>query len=392
MHAPDISRTCVRARPLGSIRTVASRRATVVVLIAASWSLAACGASATSSTTSPVATSSSAAPATPVPASFAPTTVTLVTHDSFALTKSLLTDFTAKTGITIKLISQGDAGEVVNKAALTAGNPEGDVLFGVDNTLLSRALTADVFDPYVSPNAATVPAALSVATQNAVTPVDYGDVCINLDDAWFAKNKIAKPATLDDLAQPAYKDLLVVENAATSSPGLAFLLATVARYGEDGYSNYWKALRANGIKVVNGWTEAYEDTFSAGGKGNRPIVVSYASSPPAEIVYASDPKPTKPSTSVMTDGCFRQVEYAGVLRGTTNPLAARAVVDWLLSPAVQADVPLSMFVDPAVPGTPLPKVFTDFAAVPAAPLTLDPAVIDAKRSTWIETWDQVTLR
>jgi len=392
MHAPDISRTCVRARPLGSIRTVASRRATVVVLIAASWSLAACGASATSSTTSPVATSSSAAPATPVPASFAPTTVTLVTHDSFALTKSLLTDFTAKTGITIKLISQGEAGEVVNKAALTAGNPEGDVLFGVDNTLLSRALTADVFDPYVSPNAATVPAALSVATQNAVTPVDYGDVCINLDDAWFAKNKIAKPATLDDLAQPAYKDLLVVENAATSSPGLAFLLATVARYGEDGYSNYWKALRANGIKVVNGWTEAYEDTFSAGGKGNRPIVVSYASSPPAEIVYASDPKPTKPSTSVMTDGCFRQVEYAGVLRGTTNPLAARAVVDWLLSPAVQADVPLSMFVDPAVPGTPLPKVFTDFAAVPAAPLTLDPAVIDAKRSTWIETWDQVTLR
>jgi thiamine transport system substrate-binding protein len=392
MHAPDSSRTYVRARGLGSTGTVASRRAAVVVLIATSWSIAACGASATSSTTSPSAASSSAAPATPVPSSFAPTTITLVTHDSFALTKSVLTDFTAKTGITIKLISQGDAGEVVNKAALTAGNPEGDVLFGVDNTLLSRALTADVFDPYVSPNAATVPAALSLATHNTVTPVDYGDVCINLDDAWFAKNKLAKPATLDDLAQPVYKDLLVVENAATSSPGLAFLLATVARYGEDGFSDYWRALRANGIKVVNGWTEAYEDTFSAGGKGNRPIVVSYASSPPAEIVYASDPKPTKPSTSVMTDGCFRQVEYAGVLRGTTNPLAARAVVDWLLSPAVQADVPLSMFVDPAVPGTPLPKVFTDFAAVPVAPLTLDPDVIDAKRSTWIETWDQVTLR
>ena len=396
MHAPDISRTYGSTWWLGSATSVASRRVAVAVLIATSGALAACGSSASSTTSvgssGTFASSSPVAPATPVPASFAPTTVTLVTHDSFALTKSLLTDFTAKTGITIRLISQGDAGEVVNKAALTAGNPEGDVLFGVDNTLLSRALTADVFDPYVSPNAATVPAALSAATQNAVTPVDYGDVCINLDDAWFTKNKLAKPATLDDLAQPAYKDLLVVENAATSSPGLAFLLATVARYGEDGYTDYWKALRANGIKVVNGWTEAYEDTFSAGGKGNRPIVVSYASSPPAEIVYASDPKPTKPSTSVMTDGCFRQVEYAGVLRGTTNPLAARAVVDWLLSPAVQADVPLSMFVDPAVPGTPLPKVFTDFAAVPVAPLTLDPAVIDAKRSTWIETWDQVTLR
>jgi thiamine transport system substrate-binding protein len=362
------------------------------VLVAMSLLLAACGSSATTATSTTAGTSSASQPATPVPTTFAPTTVTLITHDSFALTQTLLTDFTATSGITIRLVSQGDAGEVVNKAALTAGNPEGDVLFGVDNTLLSRALAAGVFDPYVSPNAATVPASLTLATQDVVTPVDYGDVCINLDDAWFTKNRLAKPTTLADLAKPEYRDLLVVENAATSSPGLAFLLATIARYGEDGYLDYWKALRANGVTVVNGWTEAYEDTFSAGGKGDRPIVVSYASSPPAEIVYASDPKPSKPSTSVMTDGCFRQVEYAGVLRGTTNPLAARAVVDWLLSPAVQADVPLSMFVDPAVPGTPLPDVFTRFAAVPPAPLTLDPAVIDAKRSSWIDMWDQVTLR
>ena len=357
------------------------------MLVAAAALLSACASATGSSSDSAAAPQPST-----VPSSFAPTTVTLITHDSFALTKSLLTDFTARTGITIALVSTGDAGEVVNKAALTAGNPEGDVLFGVDNTLLSRALEAGVFDPYVSPTAASVPSALKVATDDAVTPVDYGDVCINLDDAWFAQHSLAKPTTLDDLTKPEYKNLLVVENAATSSPGLAFLLATVARYGEDGYEGYWSGLRANGVKVVNGWTEAYEDTFSAGGKGDRPIVVSYASSPPAEIVYAADPKPTKPSTSVMTDGCFRQVEYAGVLKGTKNPLAARAVVDFLLSPAVQADVPLSMFVDPAVPGTPLPKVFTDFAAVPTDPLTLDPALIDKNRSTWIDTWDQVTLR
>jgi len=369
---------------------VTSHRGLVAVLIAAAAALAACGSSAGGSTgTGP----SSAAPATPVPSSFAPTTVTLLTHDSFALTKTLLTDFTARTGITVKVVNDGDAGELVNKAALTAGNPEGDVLYGVDNTLLSRALEAGVFDPYVSPAAASVPAALKVATADAVTPVDYGDVCVNLDDTWFAKHKVAPPATLADLTEPVYRDLLVVENAATSSPGLAFLLATIARYGEDGYQGYWQQLRSNGVKVVNGWTEAYEDTFSGGGgKGTRPIVVSYASSPPAEIVYAAEPKPTTPSTSVMTDGCFRQVEYAGVLKGTANPLAARAVVDFLLSPAVQGDVPLSMFVDPAVPGTPLPKVFTDFAAVPADPLTLDPALIDKNRRAWIDAWDQVTLR
>ena len=355
-------------------------------LVASSLVLAACGSSGSG------AASSTASTPSPVPSSFAPVTVTLLAHDSFAVTKTLLDDFEKRSGITVKVVMDGDAGQLVNKAALTAGNPEGDVLFGVDNTLLSRALAAGVFDPYVSPNAATVPTSLKAATNDAVTPVDYGDVCVNLDDTWFAKHGVAEPTTLADLVMPAYKDLLVVENAETSSPGLAFLLATIARYGDSGWQTYWQQLRANGVKVVNGWTEAYEDTFSAGGKGDRPIVVSYASSPPAEIVYAADPKPTKPSTSVMTDGCFRQVEYAGVLKGTKNPLAARAVVDFLLSPAVQADVPLSMFVDPAVPGTPLPKVFTDFAAVPTDPLTLDPALIDKNRSTWIDTWDQVTLR
>jgi len=327
-----------------------------------------------------------------VPSTFAPTTVTLLTHDSFALTESLLADFAARTGITVEIVTGGDAGELVNEAALTAGNPEGDVLFGVDSTLLSRALEAGVFDAYESPAAAQVPDALKAATQGAVTPVDYGDVCINVDDAWFADRGIPVPRTLDDLADPAYRDLLVVQNPATSSPGLAFLLATIATYGEDGWTGYWEKLRANGVKVVNGWTEAYEGEYTVMGKGDRPLVVSYASSPPAEIVYASDPKPEKPFSSVLESSCFRQVEYAGVLAGTEQPEAARAVVDWLLSPQVQADVPLSMFVFPAVQGTPLPQVFSDFAATPANPLTLDPADIDANRSDWVETWDQVTLR
>ena len=174
-----------------------------------------------------------------MPSSFAPTTVTLVTHDSFALSEDLLTEFTARSGITVKVVAGGDAGEVVNKAALTAGNPEGDVLFGVDNTLLSRAVTAGVFDPYVSPAAADVAPELRASTDDVVTPVDYGDVCVNVDDAWFAAKGLTPPATLADLALPAYRDLLVVENAATSSPGLAFLLATIARYGEDGYLDYW---------------------------------------------------------------------------------------------------------------------------------------------------------
>ena len=327
------------------------------------------------------------------PASFAPTTITLLAHDSFAVSKQVLAAFEARTGITVKVVTGGDAGEVVNKAVLTAGDPEGDVLFGVDNTLLSRAVDAGIFAPYRSAELAQVrPDLRALVTGDAVTPVDYGDVCVNIDDRWFASKGIAPPTTIADLTDPRYKNLLVVENPATSSPGLAFLLATVARYGTGGWTGYWDKLKANGVKVDDGWTQAYEGDFSDGGKnGSRPLVVSYASSPPAEIVYATDPKPTHPSSSVMTDGCFRQVEFVGVLKGTKHEQAARAFVDFMLSQPFQRDEPLSMFVFPSVVGTPLPAVFTKWAATPADPLSLPPAEITANRETWVDDWTQAVL-
>ena len=371
------------------MRRLVSRRSAVVgVVVPLGLALAACSGA---SNPGPGGATSADPQLTAAPRdSFAPTTITLLAHDSFAVSKQVLAAFTARTGITVKVVTDGDAGLVVNKAVLTAGNPEGDVLFGVDNTLLSRAVDAGTFAPYRSAALATVrPELTALVEGNAVTPIDYGDVCVNLDDRYFAAHGLTPPTTLADLTDPKYRDLMVVENPATSSPGLAFLLATVARYGESGWLGYWDKLKANGVTVVNGWTEAYEGEFSAGGKGGkRPIVVSYASSPPAEIVYATDPKPTKPSTSVLTDGCFRQVEFAGVLRGTDKQEAARAFIDFLLSQPFQRDEPLSMFVDPAVVGTPLPEVFVKFAPVPPNPLTLSPADITANRERWIDAWSQ----
>lgn len=364
-------------------------RAAAVPVVAAALALSACTSSSGPATSGEPA-DLTAAP----PASFAPTTVRLLTHDSFAVSPEVLADLTARTGITVQVVTAGDAGELVNRAVLSAGNPEGDVLFGLDTTLLSRAVDAGVFAPY-RPAAldAVRPELREVDTDDAVVPVDYGDVCVNRDDRWFAAHGLTPPQTLEDLADPRYRDLLVVENPATSSPGLAFLLTTVARYGEDGWTDYWQRLRANGVRVVNGWTEAYTGEFSGGGgRGSRPLVVSYASSPPAEIVYAADPKPAAPSTSVLTDGCYRQVEFAGVLRGTDRPEPARAVVDWLLSEAFQADVALSMFVFPARADTPLPEVFTRFAAVPAQPLSVPPAEIAANRERWVEAWTEAVLR
>jgi thiamine transport system substrate-binding protein len=320
-------------------------------------------------------------------------TLRLVAYDSFLLSDATLQQFTADTGIKVETVIGGDAGEVVNRAVLTKGEPEGDVLWGVDNTLLSRAVDEGIFVPYESPQLTNVdPAFTALVPGHEATPVDYGDVCVNYDKAWFEDEGIEPPTDLESLADPQYKDLLVVENPATSSPGLAFLLATIAHFGPEGWQGYWEDLRANGVEVVNGWTEAYSTQFSgSSGKGPKPLVVSYASSPPAEIVFATDPKPTEPPTGVVTDGCFRQVEFAGILEGTGHEEEARQLVDYMLSDTWQADIPLNMFVYPVRQGVALPEVFS-LSSVPDAPLSVPPEEIGTNREAWIKAWTDTVLR
>jgi len=331
--------------------------------------------------------------ADPAPVLTGPSTVRLITHDSFAVSETLIADLLAQTGITLEIVTGGDSGQVVASAILSAGAPTGDVLFGIDNSMIAKAIDANVFESFVSPNLGNIlPTLRDDTAEDKVTPIDYGDVCINMDEAWFAQNGIELPRRLDDLRKIEYKDLLVVQDPGTSSPGQAFMLATISRYG-DGWEDYWAALRDNGVKVAGSWSEAYEGSYTAGGgNGDRPLVVSYATSPPAEIVYAGNPKPTKPYSVVMTDGCYRQVEYAGVFSGTTNPAGAQTVINWLLSPAVQADIPLTMFVFPALAGVIPPKVFVEFAAPVKEPLQIPSREVAEKQAQWLDEWGQVMGR
>ena len=321
-----------------------------------------------------------------------PESLTLVAYDSFTPSEGIFDEFTKETGIKVEVVTGGDAGELVAKAVLTAGKPEGDVLWGVDNTLMSRALEADVFVPHRSAHLDDLdPRATKLVKDDLLTPVDTGDVCVNYDKAWFNDKGMTPPDSLADLVKPEYKGLLVVQNPNTSSPGLAFLLASIAQFGENSWQDYWSSLRDNDVKIVDGWTEAYTVEFSgSSGKGSRPLVVSYASSPPAEVVY-SDPPVTEPPTGVIEDTCFRQVEFAGVLRGTEHEEAAGKLVDYLSGPVFQADLPLTLFVNPANTTVELPQVFTDFAVQPASPLTIDPADIETNRTAWLESWRAAAL-
>jgi thiamine transport system substrate-binding protein len=354
--------------------------------------LAACGGDddTTSGTAAPPAGSSGTAPAPTAAAKNG--TVTLVTYDAWPEDiDKVFADFTAQTGYGVKFLKAGDTGTMVNKAVLSSGNPEGDVMFGVDNTFLSAAVDAKVYDAYEAKGLEDVPTVFTSLVPNGeATPIDFGDVCINVDTKWFAEHELDPPADLDALAEPAYKDLLVVENPASSSPGLAFLLATIVKYGDAGWVDYWKKLKENGVDVVDTWDDAYDSKFSGTG-GDKPIVVSYASSPPAEVVFA-DPPIDKATTASVDSTCFRQVEFAGVLRGTKHPEAARQLVDFLVSERFQKELPLNLFVYPVDTKVELPKVFTDNTKVPAHPATMDPVTIAKNRAAWLQTWTDTVVR
>lgn len=314
-------------------------------------------------------------------------TVTLVTHDSFGLSDGLLESFEEESGLTVKVVQPGDAGALVNQLVLTKDAPLGDLVFGVDNTFASRAIDEGVVEPYTSSAPAAADAAqYAVEGSDALTAVDFGDVCLNVDHAWFTEHGVAEPATLDDLTKPEYKDLLVVPSAVTSSPGLAFLLATVGAKGEDGWQAYWSALVANGLQVSEGWSDAYYTDFTGGGgDGPRPVVLSYASSPPFTVPDGAD----EPTTGALLDTCFRQVEYAGVLANAENPEGARQLLDFLLSDEVQADIPGSMYMYPVSTAVDLPEEWARWAPLADTPFEVAPADVDAHREEWLAAWSEI---
>lgn len=322
-----------------------------------------------------------------------PVTLRLMTHDSFEISAETLEAFTADTGIQVEVFKAGDGGAMVNQAVLAKDDPIADVLYGVDNTFLSRALDNDIFISYDSPALADVPASLQVDSENRALPMNYGDVCLNYDRAWFTESDLEPPQTLDDLTDPAYVGLTVVENPATSTPGLAFLLATVGTYGEDGYLDYWQQLADNDVLVTAGWEDAYWGQFSAASDGNRPIVVSYASSPPVEVLFAEETPDEAPTAAVVSDGaCFRQIEFVGILNGTEHENEAQQLVDFMLSKTFQEDIPLNMFVYPANETAVLPDVFVEHSLIPDNPASVSPADITANRETWIEAWTEIVIR
>lgn len=308
-------------------------------------------------------------------------TLVLLTHQSFSLPEDLLADFEAAHDVELEIRQPGDAGAVVTEVALNPDDAGADVIFGVDNTLASRLLDVDAVVEYDG----ELPAGADAYALDdpRLVPIDTGDVCVNVDTGWFADRGIVEPTSLEDLLDPTYEELFVTPGPVDSSPGLAFLLATVAEYGADGWQEYWQGLVDNGTEVVAGWEDAYYGSFTAGGEsGQRPIVLSYASSP--AFTVTEDGSAT--TTRALLDTCFAQTEFAGVLQGADEPGLAQELVTWLLSPEVQAALPDSMYVYPVRDDVALPEAWAEFAPLPEETRSLPPAEIAENREAWIGEW------
>jgi len=333
-----------------------------------------------------------AAEATPAPET--PSILRVMTHDSFAVSESVLAVFESENNVKVEFVKSGDTGTALNKAILSRNNPLADVFYGVDNTFLSRALHEDIFEPYASVQLQQIPQEFLLDEQQRALPVDYGDVCLNYDKAYFAQKNLAAPQSLDDLLKPEYKGLLVVQNPATSSPGLAFLLATIGNYGADGYLGFWQQLLENDALVVNDWETAYYTEFSgSSGKGPRPLVVSYNSSPVFELLYAETKLDEPPTAAVVSPGaCFRQVEFVGILKGAKQRQLAEKWIDFMLSPTFQQDMPTQMFVFPVNPQAKLGEPFDQFLQVAQETAFVSPEGIAQHREEWIKAWTEVVLR
>lgn len=319
-------------------------------------------------------------------------TVRLVTYESFAISAGTLDAFTDETGLEVQVIKAGDAGAMVNRALLTKENPEADLLFGIDNNLISRANEEDLFVPYRAAGADELPSDIQQSVDDRATPIDTGDVCVNYDREYFEKKSVAPPARLDDLPKADYKDLLVVQNPATSTPGLAFLLATVATFGEDGYLDFWQSLRDNGVRIENSWDTAYYGQFSGGsGGGDRPLVVSYASSPAAEVIFAEEDLEDSPTAAVLST-CYEQIEFAGVLSNSENEAGAKILLDFMLTKTYQEDIPLNNFVYPVISDATLPPEFTKFAPQPDEAIGMGSEEVAENRDKWVRDWTDLMQR
>lgn len=304
--------------------------------------------------------------------------------------------FEQLTGATVTNHAADDAGTALQLAAqdIAAGGGTFDILYGVDNVLMGQAIKEGVFAPYTPLQAQRVQQEYrfvpTIDGAWAATPVDTGFIAINVDP----RSGITVDS-MDDLVTHA--DEFVTQDPRFSSPGLGFLISTVATYGEGGYLDYWADLLDGGVTITSGWTEAYENRFSGGylagetgTTSDKPIVTSYTTSPAYEIF--NDPEKQENDVLTAPESTFRQIQTMGILAGSDNRAAAEAWIEFTLTPDFQKLAAEYNAIYPVVAGDAIQASVDDvFAGNDPAPGSFTPADFTTKElgdnaEGWVEAW------
>jgi thiamine transport system substrate-binding protein len=319
----------------------------------------------------------SAGAAIPSPVGEEEAELVIYAYDSFVAewgpAPRVIPKFEDKHGVKVKVVSVGDAGQVLNRAILEKDNPQADIVLGIDNNMLSRALEEEVLQPYRSPNLDAVPAQLIFDSTHSVTPFDYGYFAFVYDSGALKD----PPKSLEELTAPRFRKRVIVEDPRTSSPGLGFLLWTIAVYGED-YLEYWKRLEPNLLTITDGWDTAY-GMFTS---GEAPMVLSYTTSPAYHVEYEQT---DRYQALLFEEGNYLQIEGMGIVKGAPHPALARKFIDFILTGDFQEEIPLTNWMYPVDPDVATPDSFR-FAPKPQRALQLPAAEIRENRDRWINAW------
>ena len=310
-------------------------------------------------------------------------TLVIYCYDSFASewgpANAVIPPFEEKYGIKVELKSAGDSGQVLSRAILEKDEPKADIIMGIDNNILSKALSEDVLAAYKPENIGNVPEHLIFDPEYRAIPFDYGFFSINYD----SEKITAPPSSLEDLTAPEYKDSLILMDPRTSGPGLGFLLWTISVYGDD-FTDYWKRLAPSILTITDGWDSGY-GLYTA---GEAPMVLSYTTSPPYHVEYEET---DRYKATIFDSGNYMHIEAMGIVKGAPHRKAAEKFIEYMLTDEFQKALPLTNFMMPAKAGTPLPDSFS-YAPVSERPLLLDTKTIEENLATWLDAWLEVAVQ
>jgi len=303
------------------------------------------------------------------------------TYDSmvseYGLGPKIIPKFEEQCNCKIKMVSKGDAGQVLTTLVLEKENPKADVVIGLDNSLIQKAIEKKVLEEFTPKNIGIVPKDIGFYKKGFLTPFDYGFIAFVFD----SKKIEAELNEFDSLLDSRLEKKIVIQNPRTSSPGLALLFWSIEVYGDPGYKEFWKEFKPNILVVTDGWDES-AGLFRA---GEAPMYLSYATSP---AYYAEFEDINHFLAAEFEEGHYIQVEGIGIVKGTKNRKLAEQFIEFMLTEEAQKEIPFTQFMFPVNKNIELPKAF-EYAVMPDKKLELDPELIEEKQEEWISEWEKI---